>query len=47
MGGGVFPYILNLDTRMDAIEWPTSPSGHVTSEQIAPETHLVGQHVLS
>jgi len=47
MSGGVFPCILNLDTRLDETEWPASPSGHVTSGQIASGTRLVGPHMLS
>lgn len=45
MSEGVFPCILNLDTRLDETEWPASPSGHVTSGQIALGTRLVGPHV--
>jgi len=47
MSGSVFPYILNLDTRLDETEWPASFSGHVTSGQIAPGTRFVGPHMLS
>jgi len=47
MIGGVFPCILNLDTRLDETDWPTPPSGHVTSGYIAPGTRLVGPHLLS
>ena len=44
MSGGVFPCILNLDTRLDETEWPASPSCHVTSGQMASGTCLVGPH---